>query len=360
MPRSVAALILAALLLVVLLPDLLAASEVDAERLARYEAVVARFFRETEFHAEETRLNEATSALDAWARQRAQELNAEVSSAESDYETTFAALKAEIDDYDRQIATARRDGSPTETVNELIDSRNALTREAQQLSESYRSQLKDCEARIDAFNRERKARLATRAEQENRYLALANARREFFDSHHDEAFWRELNEFYATLWASRHADGGRTEVDGAIQRLRELRREIGEWAMRTERESPNPRIVVPARLMDRETVYLVVDTGASSVSLAPETIVALDEADNLGEEVESQMADGSVLTGRRYSIPSIAVLGMKAKSVEATVHPRSTCGTDGLLGCSFLMRFRVTIDSQATPMIRLDPLAAQR
>jgi len=95
---------------------------------------------------------------------------------------------------------------------------------------------------------------------------------------------------------------------------------------------------------------LILDTGASFVSLkstfAEKAKVQVDQ----DSAVRLHTANG-ITDGRRGRAATIQLRSLQAKDVLVVVQPDSQGtygeGVDGLLGMSFLSRFKVTIDKQA-------------
>jgi clan AA aspartic protease (TIGR02281 family) len=106
-------------------------------------------------------------------------------------------------------------------------------------------------------------------------------------------------------------------------------------------------VIVPATLNNRQTVNLVVDTGASFtfISHALARDLAIDLSLN-PKTVPFHTANG-VVEAPLTSLNSIMVGGMEIKNLTAAVHdttPDSTAA--GLLGLNFLSNFRMDIDTQ--------------
>ena len=106
-------------------------------------------------------------------------------------------------------------------------------------------------------------------------------------------------------------------------------------------------VIVPATLNNRQTIKLVVDTGASYtfISHALARDLAIDVSRN-AKTVPFHTANG-VVEAPLTNLDSITVGGMEIKNLTAAVHdttPDSTAA--GLLGLNFLSNFRMDIDTQ--------------
>jgi len=106
-------------------------------------------------------------------------------------------------------------------------------------------------------------------------------------------------------------------------------------------------VIIPATLNNRQTVNLVVDTGASYTFISH--ALARDLAIDLSRDPKTapfHTANG-VVEAPLTSLNSIMVGGMEIKNLTAAVHdttPDSTAA--GLLGLNFLSNFRMDIDTQ--------------
>ena len=106
-------------------------------------------------------------------------------------------------------------------------------------------------------------------------------------------------------------------------------------------------VIIPATLNNRQTVNLVVDTGASYTFISH--ALARDLAIDLSRDPKTAQfhtANG-VVEAPLTSLNSIMVGGMEIKNLTAAVHdttPDSTAA--GLLGLNFLSNFRMDIDTQ--------------
>lgn len=106
-------------------------------------------------------------------------------------------------------------------------------------------------------------------------------------------------------------------------------------------------VIVPVTLNNRQTIKLVVDTGASYtfISHALARDLAIDVS-RIAKTVPFHTANG-VVEAPLTNLDSITVGGMEIKNLTAAVHdttPDSTAA--GLLGLNFLSNFRMDIDTQ--------------
>ncbi len=106
-------------------------------------------------------------------------------------------------------------------------------------------------------------------------------------------------------------------------------------------------VIVPVTLNNRQTIKLVVDTGASYtfISHALARDLAIDVSRS-AKTVPFHTANG-VVEAPLTHLESITVGGMEVKNLTAAVHdttPEATAA--GLLGLNFLSNFRMDIDTE--------------
>ena len=131
--------------------------------------------------------------------------------------------------------------------------------------------------------------------------------------------------------------------EGVEKRVESLGADIRE--VRLPMEHDRNQIVVTARLNGQVDARLLVDTGATTVSIS-ETLARQLQLPLLDDQkIEITVADGSKRDAKSVILSSVEVLGMKVDSVAAAVVPEPPGpGLDGLLGMSYLMEFGVQID----------------
>ena len=101
--------------------------------------------------------------------------------------------------------------------------------------------------------------------------------------------------------------------------------------------------------------FLLVDTGAMSVTLPMSLVEALGLSDRLGDEISVAVAGGGRVRGRKLTIPQLSVQGHELENVRAIVLDEFDAGVDGLLGLSYLKRFAIRIDSQHPDKLAIEP-----
>lgn len=105
-------------------------------------------------------------------------------------------------------------------------------------------------------------------------------------------------------------------------------------------------IIVPVTINGRGPVRLLLDTGASTVTLSRALAARLGINWRDGVKITATLADGQSTVGYTVLLRSVAVGDFSAANVRAIVleQPPAT-GIDGLLGMSYLQRFILRIDA---------------
>lgn len=110
-------------------------------------------------------------------------------------------------------------------------------------------------------------------------------------------------------------------------------------------------LVADVILNGKTHARLLVDTGASLVTLSPEILTALGpEAIHRGA-ITTTVADGRAVQAEAIELNTVEVGGTRARHVMAAVITGRLQGVDGLLGMSFLGRFSFESDPRAGALI---------
>ena len=124
-----------------------------------------------------------------------------------------------------------------------------------------------------------------------------------------------------------------------------LRYVAGARSVKLERNGNN--FLVNARINGRHKARLLLDTGATYVQIPRK--LALEEMGidfEAKERVACTLADGSVVPAILLVLEELRVGGVKVKNVDAVVLLGDDPGeSDGLLGMSFLNKFKFEIDT---------------
>jgi clan AA aspartic protease (TIGR02281 family) len=108
-------------------------------------------------------------------------------------------------------------------------------------------------------------------------------------------------------------------------------------------------IIVTALLDKKVSAALLMDTGATYVSLSERIWKKLNKAELAGPDnsVELVLADGTKVKAKLGKLSSLTVQGVEAQDVDVVVIPEDAGQenvVDGLLGMSFLNRFNFKVD----------------
>jgi clan AA aspartic protease (TIGR02281 family) len=248
---------------------------------------------------------------------------------------------------------------PDPRNTEAVDFYNVKVEKYNQLVARYKKTLEEYNANIKTYNEDEskrnkaldaeKAQLDAGDEQVKSFVKIIDA---WFEEKKDEEFDRKFNVFFAGLMKALRKSPGDQDLQELISRARNLRHDIGEYAIQKEAQDDHGLIIVQADVCGEEC-HLILDTGAYRVTLSPELVSALGLENSLGAEVENTVAGGLTAKGRELKIPNIQVGDAVAKDVEAMQLAESTVGVDGLLGRSFLKLFIVTINDGKEPKVSL-------
>ena len=104
-------------------------------------------------------------------------------------------------------------------------------------------------------------------------------------------------------------------------------------------------IVMPVSINGKVPVFLLLDTGASTVTLSSALADRLGIPWRSGIKVTATLADGRTSSGYSVLLRSVTVGDFSAANVRAVVMDKPPAkGIDGLLGMSYLQRFILRID----------------
>lgn len=142
-------------------------------------------------------------------------------------------------------------------------------------------------------------------------------------------------------------------LKSASRRLKKIEQEIFSESipLRVQNRSMYVDVVV-----DGKTTQMVVDSGASLVSLPEKTaaqlsIIVPDDA----PELQLLTADGRSIMGRRVTLSKVRIGQFEAENVDAAVLSETPESAEPLLGMSFLGNFKFEIDiaSKTLKMLRV-------
>ena len=320
--------------------------QIIGERIRRYEQIMDRYFRQNPVTIAQ---NVNKSAVDKF-NTLVQNLNTKENHKKSEIDRKRKALEkleTQIGKYDLQLAE--------KSNNQFIDQRNTLV-------QRYNRQLKQLENEIRQFNewveQTNQNMDAVKARLDKINTALDLEIRHYSDwlrLNKDAEFWEDLNRTFLDLYRKRRAGSNSLLFDKQIQKIRNLRKELGTYAIKQAESQENGLVIISGIICREEEFYFIVDTGANYVSLTPEMIEVLGLKERLGEITDVRLAAGKTAWGQKIVFPYISVLGMEEQDVPGIAIPEKKVGIDGLLGRSFLKRFVVCFDYERGSKIQLTP-----
>ena len=251
-----------------------------------------------------------------------------------EWENALEAAHARL----RTSAPDTRDASAVAAYNRSVADFNARATRQRELAATCRASLDAFNRLVGAHNKELEERQLRTSQAQQAARRKYEEYRAWHNAHGAESLWRQVNALYAEAWRE-WRDKAAPAAYGRLERLRGARRTLGRRAMERQEGAEVGVLVVPVRLGETEECCLVVDTGASLVTVSPELVEALGLTGRTGEVIEVCLAGGLRTRGPRLTLPAITVQGLQARDVDAVVLRESTPGVDGLLGMSFLGRF---------------------
>lgn len=153
----------------------------------------------------------------------------------------------------------------------------------------------------------------------------------------------EENEELKKRWAQKRLR--QQEERQALEEARE--QEVG-------RVEKTGHVLVSALINGRESVSLLVDTGASLIVLSKRFAAGLNRGHTAtkGKKVLMTVADGRSVEADLLLLDAVVVEGVEARNVEAAVLSEEISPVfDGLLGQSFLNRFNYSFDNKKGKLI---------
>jgi tetratricopeptide (TPR) repeat protein len=316
------------------------------KRIGQYEQLMDRYFRQNPVTAAQNTYKLAVDKYNALV----QTINARENHRKSEIDQKRKALEKlekQIEKYDSQLAK--------KSNNQFVDQRNALV-------QRYNRQLKQLENEITQFN-EWVKQTNQNIDAEKATLDNINTALELEIGHYsdwlrlnkDSEFWLDLNRTFLNLHRKRRAGNNSLLLNEQIQKIRNLRKELGTYAIKQANSQENGLVIISGIICRKEEFHFIVDTGANYVSLTPEMVEVLGLKERLGEVTDLRLAAGKTAWGQKIVYPYISVLGMEEKDVPGIAIPEKKVGIDGLLGRSFLKRFVVCFDYEQGAKIQLTP-----
>ncbi|MBC7782875.1 MAG: clan AA aspartic protease [Burkholderiales bacterium] len=137
--------------------------------------------------------------------------------------------------------------------------------------------------------------------------------------------------------------GPSERLTGEIPDMKKLREKVDSATIQFEMGGGVPH--VPITINDAVKINVVFDSGATLVTLAPETAAKLTLREATGKKtLRLHTADGKVHECRLVILDSVRIGNFRIENVEAAVLPSGVKGAPDLLGGSFLKNFKYQMD----------------
>jgi clan AA aspartic protease (TIGR02281 family) len=323
-------------------------------RLKTFEKIMDAFFRGKPREKGANMINRLVDDYNVWIESQDSQMGARREKLSGEF-NVLEALKKQLEALDQKLMTKpdSTDEKAVQEYNEKVIERNALVEKYNKEGEVYMTH----ESAYNTANKKLKEEISVREKnletQKKEYEIFIETYNRWMNEKRDEAFFKELNLFYAELIEQKRRKENKPRLDKYINRLRAIRQELGQLAVDDENSRENGVLIVKAIFPGEETCFLILDTGASRVSLSPEMADVLGLSEKLGDEIETLVAGGMTVKGRSVDISWITVAGKTAQNIQGIILSSSKPGIDGLLGRSFLKRFILDIDDEREPKVIL-------
>jgi clan AA aspartic protease (TIGR02281 family) len=307
-----------------------------------------RYYRRDPVEHRNSQVNQAVDELNQWSKSSHAVLGTRQQDLNQDY-SQIKELETEIQNIDSRLETLRSDPSPDsiQVHNDLVVQKNDLVRQYNDRCQTYNTKGEEYTHQVQEREKEWNHRREKAEKTERTEDDQLQTYRRWVKERGPERFFNDLNRFYASLHQE-YRQGGNSagELEGYIDSARKIRNELGQYARAYHEKIENGFLIVPVTLSHSEQCWMVVDTGATSVTITPELTDVLGLTDQMGEEIEVDLAGGIRIKAPQITLPSLTVQGMEARNVDAVVLKGSQIGVDGCLGFSFLNQFDYRISKE--------------
>ena len=274
--------------------------------------------------------------------------------AETDYramERRLSQVKAYISDRQYRLEELKgetRKAQTVESYNKLVEEINALERELQQVTAEREKRERDNQTSYDKAQAEYVTTLLKIAEE------IEAAAKKYDELNQDEEVRKALEAM--SVENRRFIIGPTNAFESARRMLARETADIESGVIKLQRE--NDTFLIDVRINEKPTRQMVLDTGASSISLpftmAQELGITVEDAD---PKVNVVLADGRQVMAALKTLESVQVGQFIVRNVECLVLPEELIAAPALLGNSFLKHFQFRLDPEAGElrMTRLNP-----
>ena len=303
-------------------------------------------------------LGAAVDDFNAWLEEEKNEIQKQATLIAKDLES-LRHTEAEIDASAKRLEDEKPDpgnAEATQAFNDLVKAHNDLVRTHQERGSAYQRAQTDHNAQVDGLNQQA----------ERRRRDVESLQKEAQQEHDTLRAWQEggglgrladeVNSLYAQLRRSSRDPSPAPETAPLIDRTQALRKALGAYAAKTQKQDAHGMTLTEATLCGDEPSYLIVDIAASLTTITPELVEALGLQEHVGDEVELALPNAIRIKAPQLLIPKLEVSDMEAEFVKAVVLKSPMPGVDGCLGLSFLNRFDFTIENKDSRGLQLRPL----
>lgn len=326
------------------------------KHLKEFENILREFYRQNPVHHANTLIKKRADEFNDWIKRNVSELEAKHLELQRLIESTDT-LEAKITDMDQKLEQLQSDVGDSSSISRY----RHLAAERNSLAQKYNKLVQECEQNNDLYNQnvnefnQEQEKHRTDIEEFQRNLAeKVEEYNKWIKEDGPLQFFNQVNILYATLIQEIRRDKC-YELEGHLDRLRHIRRELGEHTKTKHDRSKQGGHIVRATLCQSEECYFVVSK-ASMTSITPEMVDILGIRQHVGEEVEIRLADASKTKKPQLVIPKITVNEFEADYVKAVVIQASEEGVDGCIGYSFLNKFDYVIDNKGLLLKPLQPV----
>jgi hypothetical protein len=328
------------------------------DQLKEFDEIMDRYYRCEPGEEANAMINQAVDEYNALVKNNKEEIEADRRELQSRLES-LRGIEEQISNMEQRLELEKpdqTDGAAVKTYNCLVNEHNTRVQEHRELTRIYKENEKAHNDRVAAANLEIEGYKSRIEESKKKAEEQIKKHNRWIEERGPERFFNELNLFYAALHhESTGKEKGIEDLQKYIDKVRGLRSELGAYAERQQRKLENGVLLTQAMLCESEQCYMIIDIGASVVTIVAEMVEVLGLTEHIGEEVELSLPAGIRVKAPQLLIPSIAVHGMEAQYVKAVVLKESIPGVDGCLGLSFLNRFDYNIEKERDQRLILKP-----
>ncbi len=325
------------------------------DRLREFEALMGYYYRDEPLETARQNLKEQIKQYNQWAESALAQNKAAITALNKQVES-LRALDALTDEMDNRLEEKPdlSDKAAVDAYNALVEERNKRVGEYNELAKVHGKDKGACDVANERFDSQAETRKADLERLKEDFERQIEAHKRWFRTGKDLDMFKGLNRFFAQLYDERRS-GDTPELVGMLDAVRSIRRELFEHTIGKHDQLETGAVVVEAKLCRQEPCFLLVDTGAMSVTIPMSLVEALGLTDHLGDEVSVAVAGGGRVRGRELTIPQVAVQGHRVEDVRAIVLSEFDAGVDGLLGLSYLKQFAFRIDSKLPAKLVIEP-----